>query len=217
MRMKRSSYIFAKKKPLHKRVSSKISEILPKKKLHSNYSFDIDSISVTQASDFIANPATRSRYAKPEPENYARADMSYGQADLLGNDFIEFDMQRGSAIAIDEDFTTMYSDFDAQECDFPSRAHRNSSENIISRFIYGVQNATRKTALYLSGGAIYLAILMVAALLIVNAHSVGVSVSGYSTGSTAEEKSFNVLVENYKQEISEESALVTADRSAIEE
>ena len=217
MRMKRSSYIFAKKKPLHKRVSSKISEILPKKKTSTNYSFDIDSISVTQASDFIANPASRSRYAKPEPENYVRSEYSFGYEDSLNDDFVEFDMQRASAMAIDEESAIRSLDFDTAGYDFPSRTHRNSSENIISRIIGAVQNATKKTALYLSGGAIYLAILMIAALLIVNAHTVGVSVSGYSTGNATEEKSYNVLVENFKHVVSEESAILTANQAVEEE
>lgn len=215
MRMKRSSYIFAKKKPLHKRVSSKISEILPKKKLSSNYSFDLDSISVTQASDFIANPASRAHYAKPEPENYARADYSYGYEESLEDDFIDFDMQR--SIAVDDDFAVRGSDFDTQGYDFPSRAHRNASDSILSRLIGGVQLASKKTALYLSGGAIYLAILMIAALLIVNAHTTGVSVSGYSTGNAGEEKSFNVLVEDFRHVVTEDSAIVTASKSTIEE
>lgn len=209
MRTKRSSYIFAKKKPLSKRISAKISELMPKKQYHSNYSFDLKSISVAQASDFIANPPSRSNYSKPEPSDYARFDSSYANEGTLEDDFIEFDMRR-AALAADA------NDFDMQGFDSSIGSYNRNSGNIFSRIADAIHNATRQTAIYLSGAAAYLAIIAIAALMIVNSNAVGVSMPGYSSGYATEEKTIAVLVEDLRQEICLDSDIFTADSSVNE-
>lgn len=85
-------------------------------------------------------------------------------------------------------------------------------------FIKHISRLRKATVIWLSGSATGFAVITVVALMIVNAHAVGVSISGQRVGYVSDEETFATLVNNVKAELSaaNENTVIIIDESKID-